>query len=95
MSKLLAPKLRRRKYHRPPRVQSTSAVTPSEQPLPEVTSFMDDNHRHSMIAQRAYYRAVERGFEPGHELDDWLMAEREIEQWSDSHDRESARLCGD
>lgn len=31
------------------------------------------------IAKRAYEIARERGFSPGHELDDWLQAEREIE----------------
>jgi Protein of unknown function (DUF2934) len=31
------------------------------------------------IARRAYEIARERGFEPGHELDDWLQAEREAE----------------
>ncbi len=31
------------------------------------------------IAQRAYEIAKQRGFSPGHELDDWLQAEREIE----------------
>ncbi len=30
------------------------------------------------IAERAYYRAEKRGFVPGHELEDWLAAEREI-----------------
>lgn len=34
--------------------------------------------RHSMIAEAAYYIAQRRGFEPGHELEDWLCAEREI-----------------
>ncbi len=29
------------------------------------------------IAVRAYYHALERGFDPGHELDDWLTAEQE------------------
>ncbi len=28
------------------------------------------------IAELAYFKAEERGFEPGHELDDWLEAER-------------------
>jgi hypothetical protein len=32
----------------------------------------------SLIAERAYYRAERRGFVPGHELDDWLSAEREV-----------------
>ena len=31
------------------------------------------------IAQRAYEIAERRGFSPGHELDDWLEAERELE----------------
>ncbi len=32
----------------------------------------------SMIATAAYYRAVQRGFEPGHELEDWLQAEQQV-----------------
>lgn len=32
----------------------------------------------AMIAERAYYRAEKRGFAPGHELEDWIAAEREI-----------------
>jgi DUF2934 family protein len=31
-----------------------------------------------LIAVAAYYRAKERGFEPGHELEDWVEAESEI-----------------
>jgi Protein of unknown function (DUF2934). len=31
------------------------------------------------IASRAYELARQRGFSPGHELDDWLQAEREVE----------------
>jgi hypothetical protein len=30
------------------------------------------------IAEAAYYLAEQRGFVPGHELEDWLAAEREI-----------------
>jgi hypothetical protein len=28
----------------------------------------------------AYYRSLGRGFEPGHELEDWLAAETEIKE---------------
>jgi hypothetical protein len=35
--------------------------------------------REARIAERAYWRAERRGFEPGHELEDWLHAEREID----------------
>jgi len=32
------------------------------------------------IARRAYQRYEERGREPGHDVDDWLHAERELLQ---------------
>jgi hypothetical protein len=35
--------------------------------------------RHSRIAGRAYPLAMERGFEAGREVDDWLRAERELD----------------
>ena len=31
-----------------------------------------------MTAQTAYYMAQQRGFAPGHELEDWLAAEEEV-----------------
>ena len=31
-----------------------------------------------LIAEKAYYRAQQRGFEPGHELEDWIAAEKEV-----------------
>ena len=33
----------------------------------------------SMIAEAAYFKAEQRGFTPGHEMTDWLTAEREVE----------------
>lgn len=38
------------------------------------------DERHRMIAERAYYRAQRRGFAPGAELEDWLLAEAEIDR---------------
>ena len=35
--------------------------------------------RQQMVAAAAYYRAEARGFEPGHEHEDWLLAEREVD----------------
>jgi len=35
---------------------------------------------YTRIAEIAYYRAEIRGFEPGHELEDWLEAEQEFMQ---------------
>jgi hypothetical protein len=36
--------------------------------------------RHAAISQAAYVRAQRRGFEPGRESEDWLIAEAEIDR---------------
>ena len=36
--------------------------------------------RHNMIAAAAYFRAEKRGFDPGHELEDWFAAENDVAQ---------------
>ena len=38
------------------------------------------DQRHKMIEIVAYFKAEQRGFAPGHELDDWLKAEQEVEE---------------
>jgi Protein of unknown function (DUF2934) len=35
--------------------------------------------RRDIIAQGAYFRAQQRNFERGHELEDWLAAEAEVD----------------
>jgi hypothetical protein len=35
--------------------------------------------RNAMVQQAAYLRAQTRGFEPGHELADWLAAEHQVD----------------
>lgn len=40
--------------------------------------------RDARIAARAYELAQARNFEPGHELDDWLAAERQIDSESEA-----------
>jgi hypothetical protein len=35
--------------------------------------------RRTLIAEGAYLRAERRGFAPGHETDDWLEAEAEVD----------------
>ncbi|MGR9054142.1 MAG: DUF2934 domain-containing protein [Gammaproteobacteria bacterium] len=37
-----------------------------------------DSELEARIAELAYYKAEARGFLPGHEMDDWLEAEREL-----------------
>jgi hypothetical protein len=42
-------------------------------------NFVDPQQRAALIARAAYFRALERGFAPGHELEDWLAAEAEVD----------------
>lgn len=37
------------------------------------------DERNACIAEAAYFIAMRRGFSPGHELDDWLTAENEVD----------------
>ena len=36
--------------------------------------------REAMLREAAYYHYAKRGYAPGHELDDWLAAEAELER---------------
>jgi len=40
---------------------------------------MSLDQREAMIREAAYFRCEQRGFAPGHDLDDWLAAEAAIE----------------
>lgn len=51
---------------------AAKAVTP-------FTSFVGPEKRAELIAEAAYLRAEKRGFLPGHELEDWLAAESEVD----------------
>lgn len=53
-----------------PRKTKTTAVAAVQRPPADMTA---------MIATAAYYLAAERNFTPGHELDDWLEAERRVQ----------------
>lgn len=43
--------------------------------------------RDRLIVEAAYHHAEARGFEPGHELDDWLQAEDEVDARLDGEGR--------
>lgn len=42
------------------------------------------DEREHLIRKWAYFRAQRRGFVPGHEVEDWLAAERELERMARS-----------
>jgi hypothetical protein len=43
------------------------------------SSFVGPERRTALIAEAAYFRAEKRGFAPGHETEDWLAAESEVD----------------
>jgi hypothetical protein len=59
------------------RAASDAEITGDSLERREIPSFSDD--RQQRIAEAAYWRAERRGFKPGHELEDWLEAERDID----------------
>ena len=52
-----------------------------ERPLPTGLIPLDDAtaDRLKRIAEAAYKRAHQRNFAPGHDLEDWLEAEKEVD----------------
>lgn len=63
---------------------------PSDEPHlhPETKLQLLMAERHHRIEVAAYFLAEQRGFAPGHELDDWLAAE-------DAIDREDAGMAAE
>jgi hypothetical protein len=66
-----APKTARR-----PRAAAPVAAAP----VATAAASLSPERRHQMIEVAAYYLAESRGFVPGREMDDWLSAERAIDQ---------------
>ena len=69
----------------PPGAVKPSMARPETTPaqpdsaLDSPPSFIGPEQRRAMIAEAAYYRAERRGFETGRELEDWCLAESEID----------------
>jgi hypothetical protein len=62
--------------HREIKQGAAAAATPVADRAAQITP----EEREHMIAKAAYMRAQMRGFEPGHEMQDWLEAEAEIDR---------------
>jgi hypothetical protein len=60
-------------------VKSVKKVQPINQDAaaPTQAEIPDDETR-KRVAETAYYRAQQRGFSPGYELEDWLAAEAQV-----------------
>ncbi len=65
--------------------QNTVVASPIHAPVDmdlasEPSEPSEQLQRHALIAEAAFKIAEQRGFAPGHELDDWLAGEREVDQ---------------
>jgi len=58
--------------------KESTEVTATHLERREIPSFSES--REARIAEAAYWRAERRGFTAGQELDDWLAAEREVDE---------------
>ena len=56
-----------------------AAQPPTNSIVTRSSAYMEPEARDAMIAEAAYFHSARRGFEPGHEVDDWLAAESEID----------------
>jgi len=60
--------------------QTRAAADPRTDPDITWRGAFSLEQREAMIRDAAYYHYAKRGYAPGHELDDWLAAEAEIER---------------
>lgn len=75
----LAPKAPRvRAKSTTPRAKKPAATSTAAAKAPTAVTVSEDVRR-GMIAEGAYLRAERRGFAPGHEEQDWLAAEAEVD----------------
>ena len=58
--------------------QTPSARTSNQRPRILGPREIDPELRRQMVAEAAYYTAIQRGFSSGHELEDWLVAEQQV-----------------
>ena len=64
--------------HSPPELKPSSASKPNSL-LGSSLSPASAERRRTMIAEAAYYIAEKRGFETGRDVEDWLLAEKQID----------------
>jgi len=58
---------------------SGSATSQPSLPLAPAVGPLSANERFRRISVSAYFKAEQRGFEPGHMWEDWLAGEREVD----------------
>ncbi len=72
----------------PERKRARSRTSSATSPPPanaQSNVAVSDELRRAMISEAAYLRAEQRGFTSGYELEDWLVAEREVDALLSAH----------
>ena len=59
-------------------VSKTKSPTSKTRSKDQPTEYIDVAQQEAMIAKAAYFKAMQRDFVAGHEMDDWLAAEADI-----------------
>jgi hypothetical protein len=62
------------------RVRASGTTIGKSELSTEVLSPVTEAERHHLISAKAYARFEQRGFTHGHDLDDWLETEAEMNQ---------------
>ena len=66
---------RRRISAEPKKTLAATARKPAAARRPSVTP----QERYRLIQEAAYFRAEQRDFKPGHDIEDWVAAEAEVD----------------
>ena len=68
-----------------PKKASSKPAAPAPQKTPTSPTYnsnaradVSPDELRRLISEAAYYRAKQRGFAPGHEVEDWIAAEAEV-----------------
>lgn len=65
--------------------QTRTPIDPQSNPDITWRGAFSLEQRETMIREAAYYHYAKRGHAPGHDLDDWLAAEAELERSAPGH----------
>ena len=68
----------RRKAPRKNNAATPAPDTAADKQARAVPGELPEEEMRRQIAEAAYYRAKQRGFAPGYELEDWVQAESEV-----------------
>lgn len=75
---------RKKERPAPPRTAKTRPAARPQTPKPQTTfngnaqAEVSPEELRKLISEAAYFRAKQRGFTPGYELEDWIQAEAEV-----------------